>query len=157
MERPPETTSDSPLVVVIDDDCDSLEYIAILLDRHGIRCASFWRSREALDFIRAQPVAVVVTDVFMPEVDGVQLISAIRQCRPEAAVIALTGHNDSYLRCMKLLGAVEGISKPIDAAVLLAAVRRCLSRDHCGRCLAVGGLTPGRPWPCECEGPASAG
>lgn len=148
--------ADSPLVVVIDDDCDSLEYVATLLDRHGIRCAAFWQSREALEFIATQPVAVVITDVFMPEVDGVQLISTIRKSHPEASVIALTGHADSYLRCMKLLGAVEGISKPVDAGALVAAVRRCLGDGTCGRCLGAGAFKSGRPWPCECEGQGSA-
>lgn len=152
----PEMDTDAPLVVVIDDDCDSLEYVTTLLDRHGIRCAAFWQPREALEFIAAHPVSVVVTDVFMPDVDGVQLISAIRKCRPDASVIALTGYNDSYLRCMKLLGAVEGISKPIDAAALVAAVHRCLGHGNCGRCLGVGTVRSGRPWPCECEGPGSA-
>lgn len=113
-------------VVLIDDDCDSLDYLATLLDRHGIRCVAFWCSREALEFIRSHPVSVVITDVFMPEIDGVQLVSEVKKHHPAATVIALSGYNQSYLRCMKLLGAAEGISKPIDPGALIAAVRRSL-------------------------------
>lgn len=112
--------------VVIDDDCDSLAYLTTLLSRRGIRFAAFWRSQEALDYIRAYPVSVIVTDIFMPEVDGVQLISAIKDCRPEASVIALSGYNQSYLRCMKLLGAIAAISKPVDPELLLVTLDRCL-------------------------------
>lgn len=113
-------------IVVIDDDCDSLDYLATLFARRGVRCAAFWRSQEALDYIRTYPVSVIVTDIFMPEVDGVQLISAIKNCRPEAAVIALSGYNQSYLRCMQVLGAIAALRKPVDAETLLAAVDRCL-------------------------------
>jgi len=126
METRPNATESPARIVVIDDDCDSLAYLTTLLSRRGVRCAAFWRSQEALDYIRTHPVAVVVTDIFMPEVDGVQLISAIKDCRPEAAVIALSGYNQSYLRCMKLLGAIAAISKPVDPAALVAAIDRCL-------------------------------
>ena len=119
-------------VVVIDDDCDSLDYLTTLLSRTGIRCEAFWRSRDALDYIRIHAVSVIVTDIFMPEVDGVELISAIKDCRPEAAVIALSGYNQSYLRCMKVLGAITAISKPADPAVLMAAVNRCLDPNFAG-------------------------
>lgn len=137
MSKHSHNNDNSASVVLIDDDCDSLDYLATLLNRHGIRCVAFWCSREALEFVCSNPVSVVLTDVFMPEVDGVQLVSAIRKCRPQASVIALTGYNQSYLRCMKLLGAVEGISKPIDPAALVASVRRYLgesSSEFCYRC-----------------------
>ena len=119
-------------IVLIDDDCDNLAYLVALLSRRGIRCVAFWRSREALEYIRSYPVSLVVTDIFMPEVDGVQLISAIKRCRPAAAVIAVSGYNQSYLRCMKALGATAGISKPIDPAILVAAVDRCLDPGFTG-------------------------
>jgi DNA-binding NtrC family response regulator len=119
-------------IVVIDDDCDSLDYLTTLLSRSGIRCAAFRRSQEALDYIRIHAVSVIVTDIFMPEVDGVELLSAIKDCRPEAAVIALSGYSQNYLRCMKLLGAIATISKPVDPAVLMAAVKRCLDPTFAG-------------------------
>ncbi|MGF1591656.1 MAG: response regulator [Kiloniellaceae bacterium] len=119
-------------IVLIDDDCDSLDYQVALLSRHGLRCAAFWRSQEALEYVRRHPVSVVITDIFMPEVDGVQLISAIKSCRPAVAVIAVSGYNQTYLRCMKALGATAGISKPIDPSTLLAAVKRCLGSSFTG-------------------------
>jgi two-component system response regulator YesN len=114
-------------VVVIDDDCDSLDFLTTLLERRGIRCAAFWQSQEALDYIREHPVLVVITDIFMPEIDGVQLISVIKECRPEVSVIALSGYNQSYLRCMQVLGAIAGMSKPVDSDALVAAIDRCLT------------------------------
>jgi len=116
-------------VVVIDDDFDSLDHLTTLLARRGIRCAAFWQSQEGLDYIREHPVLVVVTDIFMPEIDGVQLISAIKECRPEVSVIALSGYNQSYLRCMEVLGAIAGMKKPVDSDALVAAVDRCLTSE----------------------------
>ncbi len=119
-------SQDVASVVVIDDDLDSLDFLTTLLTRRGIPCRAFWQSQEALDYIRDNPVLVVVTDIFMPEIDGVQLISAIKECRPEASVIALSGYNQSYLRCMQVLGAIAGMSKPVDSDALVAAIDRCL-------------------------------
>lgn len=119
-------------VVLIDDDSDSLDYLTALLSRHDIPCAAFWRSEDALAYIRTHPVAVVVTDIFMPEVDGVQLIAAIRDCHPEVAVIAMSGYQESYLRCMRALGAAASLRKPVDPAVLVAALLRCLDSAFTG-------------------------
>lgn len=135
MSKNAKTFDSSETVVVIDDDCDSLSYLTALLQRHGLRCAAFWRSEEALDFIQKHPVRLVVTDVFMPEMDGVQLLSAIKKVRPEASIVALTGYGQPYLRCMKLLGAVESLRKPVDAGAFIEVVRCCLepngSLDPC--------------------------
>jgi two-component system phosphoglycerate transport system response regulator PgtA len=114
-------------IVVIDDDCDSLDYLTTLLARKGIHCVAFCDPTAALNYIRAHAVSVVVTDIFMPDVDGVELITAIGKCRPETAVIALSGYPQSYLRCMKMLGAVAGMAKPVDPAALVSAVGGCLA------------------------------
>ena len=119
----------SARIIVIDDDCDILDYLVALLARHGFRCAAFLRPDEALEYIRARPVEVVLSDVFMPEVDGIQLISEIKECCPEAVVIGLSGYNQSYLRCMQALGAFACIAKPIDPAVLIETIEQCL---ECG-------------------------
>lgn len=115
-----------PRIVAIDDDCDILAYLVALLSRHGFHCTAFWRPDEALDYIRKNPVSVVLTDIFMPEVDGIQLIAEIKNCRPTAAVIGLSGYNHSYLRCMEALGAFASHAKPIDPAGLMHTIRQCL-------------------------------
>jgi len=116
----------SARIVAIDDDCDVLAYLVALLARHGFDCAAFWRPDDALEYIRTHPVSVVLTDVFMPEVDGIQLISAIKDCCPEAMVVGLSGYNRSYLRCMKALGAFACITKPIDPDGLMETIEQCL-------------------------------
>lgn len=127
MDTHPKTTEGFAKTVVIDDDCDNLAYLAALLSREDIPCCAFSDSEDALDYICAHPVSVVVTDVFMPEVDGVQLIAAIKDCRPDIAVIAMSGYQESYLRCMQALGAIAGLGKPVDPGTLMAVLARCLS------------------------------
>lgn len=126
MDTNPKGTESLAKIVVIDDDCDNLAYLAALLSRKGIPCSAFSRSEQALDYICTHPVSVVVTDVFMPGVDGVQLIAAIKDRCPETAVIAMSGYQETYLRCMKALGATAGLSKPVDPGVLMATLARCL-------------------------------
>lgn len=126
MDTNPNGTENFAKIVLIDDDCDNLAYLVTLLSRKKIPCSAFSHSEDALDYICTHPVSVVVTDVFMPEVDGVQLIAAIKDCRPEVAVIAMSGYQKSYLRCMQALGATAGLSKPVDPTLLIATLARCL-------------------------------
>jgi len=114
-------------LVVIDDDRDSLAYLTALFSRRGIRYEAFARAPEALEFIRTHAVSVVVTDIVMPDVDGVEILSAVKCYRPCAAVIALSGYDQLYLRSMVAFGAVAQMTKPVDPAVLLAAVEGCLN------------------------------
>ena len=132
MDTSPKEAQGFSRTVVIDDDCDHLAFLSTLLSREGIGCASFWCSKAALDYIQKHPVSVVVTDVFMPQVDGVQLIAAIKNCRPKAAVVAMSGYQESYLRCMRALGATAGLSKPVDPATLVDVVKRCLEPTFTG-------------------------
>jgi DNA-binding NtrC family response regulator len=133
MDTNPKGSESFAKIVVIDDDRDNLAYLVALLSRKEIPCSAFSHSEDALEYICANPVSVVVTDVFMPEVDGVQLITAIKGCRPEVAVIAMSGYQESYLRCMEALGATAGLSKPVDPKILMATLARCLDPDFTGK------------------------
>ncbi len=128
--------SPPPTIVVIDDDADYLAFLTALLLRAGYTCRGFGRAQAALEYIRANSVAVVVTDIFMPETDGIEVLGAIRRESPATAVIALSGSDQQYrriyLNLMQVLGALCELTKPIDPEGLLAAVERCLRPAELG-------------------------
>ncbi len=117
-------------IVVIDDDADYLAFLTALLRRAGYCCQGFSRARAALEFVRTNPVVLVVTDIFMPETDGIEVLGQIQRESPGTAVIALSGANQQYRRIylglMQALGTICELTKPIDPEGLLTAVASCL-------------------------------
>jgi two-component system response regulator (stage 0 sporulation protein F) len=84
--------------------------------------------REGLKTYREGPTDLVITDLFMPEVDGVETILALRREFPEAKVIAISGNicADAMLSVARRLGSVATLEKPFTAEHLLAAIQKAL-------------------------------
>ena len=84
--------------------------------------------REALACIRSCTIDVVVTDMVMPEMDGIELIRALVVERPSLPIIAISGVHDwsNYFGMAVRLGAKVGLRKPVSSADLLRAVRELL-------------------------------
>ena len=115
-----------PPIVVVDDDFDHLEFVVVTLTRAGYRCLGFTSARAAFTHITQNPVALVITDIFMPEMDGFEMLRFFRRALPDVPVITLSGEGrmtkDFYLECTKHLGAVAALRKPFDPAALTAIV-----------------------------------
>jgi CheY-like chemotaxis protein len=113
---------------VIDDQADHLAFVATLLRRAGYECRPFTAARDALDFLHTHEVALVVADLFMPEMDGFEVLSSLHQSLPDLPVITLSGgglgrNRDFFLNCARLLGAVAVFSKPVEIQEFMDAVR----------------------------------
>jgi DNA-binding response OmpR family regulator len=128
-------------ILVIDDDTIVRTTIVLLLEDagHQVRWAVDGLRGMAL-FRSAQP-DLVITDIIMPEQEGIQTISEMRKARPDAKIIAISGSgsfgNADFLKMARSLGAMDVIAKPFDPDVLLAIVKNCLA----GR---AGRSTPGQ-------------
>ena len=120
--------SDDLVVHVIDDDEAVRESIAFLLDTADLT-ARTWPSAVAFLEQTNRPAGVVVTDVRMPVMNGVELARRLQADGSRDPVIVITGHADVPLavEAMKA-GVVDFIEKPFDDDVLLAAVRAALER-----------------------------
>jgi two-component system response regulator FixJ len=110
-------------VIIIDDDEAVLDSLKELLLAEGFAVATFASARV---FLEAHPEvldACVVTDVRMPEIDGLELIQALRRRGALPPIIAITGHGDVPIavRAMKL-GARDFLEKPFAPALLVAAI-----------------------------------
>lgn len=104
--------------LVVDDDPISLEVTCEHLRGAGYAVWSAHNGREGLDAVRELAPDLVVTDMFMPELDGIELVIAIRRERPDAPIIAMSGGGGGMspeltLRTALSLGASAALPKPL--------------------------------------------
>ena len=126
-----------PKILVIDDDAAVRHTVARMLRRGGYDVVLAEDGDEGLRLFRSENPELVITDIIMPEKEGLEAIREICRLRPDAKIIAMSGGgriaNVDFLSMAGRLGATEIIRKPFDPATLLDAVARCLatgSGDH---------------------------
>src|SRR5687768_14982365 len=121
----PQTT-----VLVVDDDRANLESVAKIFQREGLETVSCTNGKEALDVLRRPEVAVMVTDLMMPGIDGQELLRAARTIRPDVEVVLMTAYGtvETAVAAMKD-GAYDFITKPLKRHSLVKAVQKALERQ----------------------------
>lgn len=119
------------IVAVIEDDVDHRAALADLLEAHGLTVQSFEDGHAALATLSATSAAeqpdLILTDLRMPGLDGLELLRRLREAAPRLPVVMLTGHGDvaQAVQAMRL-GAEDFLEKPYDAGHLLSVVDRSL-------------------------------
>ena len=119
-----------PNLLVIDDDEDYREYLTILLSRRGYRVRGLPTGRALDNALSSERFDAVITDLYMPGIDGLEVVQAIKQVTPSLPVIGITGGGagDSICsRAMVMFGAAVVLTKPLDPAALFDAIKRALS------------------------------
>jgi CheY-like chemotaxis protein len=116
-------------VLVVDDHESFLSFIRHGLMRHGYQPVTATSGAEALRLLETTPIEIVVTDVIMPGMDGIELLREIRARRPDLPVIAMTAAGDGLrypvTTLMHVLGARAVLAKPFTSATLIAAMDQC--------------------------------
>jgi two-component system NtrC family response regulator len=114
-------------ILLVDDDESLRRVTEYNLREEGYRVVTAADGTGALDRFTEGPVDLVVTDVRMPGLDGLELLARVKAMQPDIPVILLTAHAtiDSAVEAMKL-GAVDYLTKPFSRDQLRAAVRRAL-------------------------------
>jgi DNA-binding NtrC family response regulator len=107
-------------VLLVDDEAEFLETLCKRLARREVEAFTASSGEAALAFLTADEVDVVVLDVKMPGMDGIETLKRIKELRPEQEVIMLTGHAsmEAAIQGMQL-GAFDYIMKPTDISQLL--------------------------------------
>jgi CheY-like chemotaxis protein len=128
---PPPAAGDlPPQILIADDDQQLRTSLAQVLQRHGYATVTVKNGRDALDYLAEHPVALMITDIFMPDFDGLELIFAMRKIEPRPRLIAMSGGDDGVmpdaLNVAAALGAERLLGKPFDAEQLLRCVRETL-------------------------------
>ncbi|MCJ2032946.1 sigma-54-dependent transcriptional regulator [Methylobacterium sp. J-068] len=116
-------------VVFIDDEADVRHANRQSLELDGFTVETFGAAGPALTAILADPPGLVITDVRLPDLDGVSLFARLRTIDPELPVILITGHGDIRMAVGAMRdGACDFLAKPYPAEALLASARRALDR-----------------------------
>jgi len=116
-------------VLVVDDEDDFRETFVKRLKRRNLDVSGVGSGEKALELLDENPFDVVILDVKMPGMDGVDVLREIKKKRPLTEVIMLTGHAsvESGIEGMKL-GAFDYIMKPADIDELMDKMRQAYER-----------------------------
>lgn len=116
-------------ILVVDDEPDFLETIIKRLKARGIEVAGVDSGLKALEFLDRGETDVIILDVKMPGMDGIEALREIKKKKPLVEVIMLTGHAsvESGIQGMEL-GAFDYVMKPVALDELLEKVRQAYER-----------------------------
>jgi DNA-binding NtrC family response regulator len=114
-------------ILFVDDDRAILEIVREYLAEIGYHIDVVDNGLAALERIKEKPYHIVFTDIKMPDIDGLELLSAIKEYRPETEVIIVTGHGsmESAIQAMKY-GSYDYLQKPFKLNVLKIIIDRIL-------------------------------
>jgi two-component system response regulator PilR (NtrC family) len=116
-------------ILVVDDELSMRQFLTHLFQRdgHSIRVAE--NGRQAMDMLRQQPADVIISDVKMPDMGGIDLLRAARELHPEIEIIMMTAFaNEETAHEAFLLGAFDFVHKPFDNELLKEKVARALQK-----------------------------
>jgi CheY-like chemotaxis protein len=120
-------------VLVIEDDDAVRSLVIRMLERVGHEVVATPDGREALRLFGEEPTDLVITDINMPGMDGIEVISAFRAMRAGVPIIAISGGGlmpkELLLSSAAAMGAVEVVSKPFEISRLVGAVDRALQQQ----------------------------
>lgn len=114
-------------VLVVDDDPGVRDVIRSMLESSGYAVLLAANGKEAMRLLKSERADLILTDLVMPEQEGIETIKALRREYPEIKVIAMSGaFGGDYLRIAAYLGAHATLAKPIQMDKLLKLVRETL-------------------------------
>lgn len=122
-----------PRIMVIDDNWQLRAELCHALERAGYTVDEAGDGREALKMARKACPDVIVTDILMPNMEGLETIMEMRKIRPHVKIIAMSGggrmKNGSFLDIAKQFGANAVLEKPFEIVALSDAVENCLRME----------------------------
>jgi cyclic di-GMP phosphodiesterase len=114
-------------ILIVDDEEAIREIVSTLLEGQGYRCSAVSNARAAIEHVKRHPTDLVVSDMIMPEMDGLQLLSWLRAYDQDIPVIMVTAMHD-VLTALEAIrhGAYDYILKPFEKDQLFLSIRRAL-------------------------------
>lgn len=118
-------------ILIIDDEQIVLEVLRKILELEGYEVVTAFNGAEGIELFRQKPCDLVITDMVMPEKDGLQTILDLRKETPDLAVIAMSGggtiSKERYLAVAGYLDGIITITKPFSLESITGAVAKLLS------------------------------
>jgi diguanylate cyclase (GGDEF)-like protein/PAS domain S-box-containing protein len=114
-------------VLIVDDEIEIITVMRDFLIEQGYEAEGYTSGKEALDVLKIRDFDLFLTDLFMPEIDGMTLLKAVLEINPTLVCIVLTGHGtlQSAVEAMKI-GAFDYITKPVDWKMLRLILSRAI-------------------------------
>lgn len=120
-----------PRILVVDDDPISRQILRAMLENESYQVVEAEDGVEALKLYGDNDIDLVVTDIFMPEKEGVQTVRELMKENPDVKIIAVSGGSSSAnydsLDWIKMFGVKYTFTKPFNSEAVLAAVKDLLS------------------------------
>jgi DNA-binding response OmpR family regulator len=117
-------------ILVVDDNTSMREAVCEMLEQVGYTTVGAENGRNAAHIHRTEPIDLIITDLFMPDTDGLEIIYQFRREFPEVKIIAVSGGGTrglvELLTVAKRMGAQRTLMKPFAWEELLAAVKELL-------------------------------
>jgi DNA-binding NtrC family response regulator len=124
------TSPDAPTVLVVDDDDASLDSLERIFQREGMRVLTAQNARLALELARTHRIEVVLTDLMMPGVSGLELLKALKQISPDTEVVMMTAYGtvETAVQAMRD-GSYDFVEKPLKRMTIVKTVRKAAERQ----------------------------
>lgn len=121
-------------IMVVEDDPQVRLLLRELLELEGYIVEDASDGKKAIELFRCEPTHLVITDILMPETEGLEMIQEIRRESPHVRIIAISGGGrvgpESYLRMAEVLGAECTFEKPVNIEGILQSVRELLEKTE---------------------------
>lgn len=115
-------------ILIVDNEVLVIKVLADFLSKDSrFNVLTALNGKEALEIVKKHKIELVITDLKMPVMNGIELLSTLQKDTPEIKAIILTGHSDidSYIETMDL-GAYEYLNKPVDLHLLKEVIDKLL-------------------------------
>ena len=117
-------------ILIIDDDKDFRQLLQEMLEREGYTVSSVVDGAEGIKLFKNKPADLVITDIIMPEKEGLETIMDLKRDYPDLKIFAISGggrsHQGNYLITAKHFGAMKTFMKPFNKNELLEAIREVI-------------------------------
>ncbi|WP_437622654.1 sigma-54-dependent transcriptional regulator [Sorangium sp. So ce1151] len=120
----------APTVLVVDDEPSNVASIEKIFQRDGMRVITADSAKAALEIVRSRRVEVVLTDLMMPGVSGLELLRALKQIAPDTEVVMMTAYGtvETAVQAMRE-GAYDFVEKPLKRMTIIKSVRKAAERQ----------------------------
>ena len=121
-------------ICIVDDEPAILNTLSSILEEEGYQVTIAKTGREALAVIQKEPPNLVLLDIWLPELDGLEVLIHIREQFPTVPVILMSGHGsaETAVKAIKL-GAYDYLEKPLDLEKVPILIRNALDKRKAGR------------------------
>lgn len=120
-------------IFVVDDDTCILDSVAVFLNKAGLECTCFESAEACLDYLRRENCDLLITDIRMPGMDGMELLVEVKKIVPWMPVLIMTSYSDVPLvvKAVKK-GAADFVEKPLEWGKFLALVKLIVEQNDLG-------------------------